>query len=279
MKYIFTNLKRFDVPAEMGGINRTTIENFAPDVLSCIPQIKGYEDTTFAFFFPEAHIAIAANQLGSAKNVFIGCQGVYRTDIESGKNFGALTTFRPAKAAVALGATWTMIGHSEERRDKLEMLCEYGDVDVKKAKQAVSRLLNKQIQCAINAGLSVLCCVGETMEEQSDIENILTEQVNISLEGVDKSKVVIAYEPVWAIGPGKIPPDRNYIENVSKIIKKAAGDDVPVLYGGGLKEDNAAMLASIPTIDGGLVALTRFSGEIGFYPNEFVEIVKKYRGE
>ena len=51
---------------------------------------------------------------------------------------------------------------------------------------------------------------------------------------------------------------------------------MPVIYGGGLKQDNAAMLASIPEIDGGLIALTRFTGEIGFYPDEYLEIIRIY---
>ena len=52
--------------------------------------------------------------------------------------------------------------------------------------------------------------------------------------------------------------------------------DIPVVYGGGLKKENAAMLASIPEIDGGLIALTRFQGEIGFYPDEYLEIISIY---
>ena len=52
-----------------------------------------------------------------------------------------------------------------------------------------------------------------------------------------------------------------------------------VVYGGGLKQDNAAMLASIDEIDGGLIALTRFSGEIGFYPDEYLDIIRRYLGK
>ena len=52
-----------------------------------------------------------------------------------------------------------------------------------------------------------------------------------------------------------------------------------VVYGGGLKQDNAAMLASVPDMDGGLIALTRFSGEIGFYPEEYLEIIRTYMGK
>ena len=114
---------------------------------------------------------------------------------------------------------------------------------------AVNRLLNQEIKCAVKAGLKVLYCIGETSEEQKDWKNTLRKQLEIGLDGVNKESVAIAYEPVWA---------------------------APVVYGGGLKSDNAQMLASIPEIDGGLIALTRFSGEIGYYPEEYLEIIQKY---
>ena len=64
---------------------------------------------------------------------------------------------------------------------------------------------------------------------------------------------------------------------VARLVK-ACTDGLDVVYGGGLKQDNAAMLASIPEIDGGLIALTRFRGEIGFYPEEYLEIIRTYLG-
>jgi triosephosphate isomerase len=106
--------------------------------------------------------------------------------------------------------------------------------------------------------------------QQPRIEKILRGQVlNGLLQAkaeVQAGKVVIGYEPIWAIGPGKVPPGQDYIAFVSAYIKRVAreemGADVAVVYGGGLKEENAGMIASIETIGGGLVALTRFTGEI-----------------
>ena len=88
---------------------------------------------------------------------------------------------------------------------------------------------------------------------------------------------MIGYEPIWSIGPGKTPAGRDAILETARFIKAQSGG-IDVVYGGGLKADNAAMLASIDEIDGGLIALTRFAGEIGFYPDEYLEIIRLYLG-
>ena len=98
------------------------------------------------------------------------------------------------------------------------------------------------------------------------------------LAGADLRRVVIGYEPVWSIGPGKTPADKPYITKIARFIKDMTGG-ADVVYGGGLKTDNAQMLASVEEIDGGLIALTRFSGEIGFYPDEYLEIIRTYLGK
>ncbi len=126
--------------------------------------------------------------------------------------------------------------------------------------------------------MKVLYCIGEKSEEQPNWQQVLREQLEIGLDGVDKSKVVIGYEPVWSIGPGKTPADKPYIQKIARFIKERTGG-MDVVYGGGLKKDNAAMLASIAEIDGGLIALTRFQGEIGFYPDEYLEIIRTYLGK
>lgn len=275
MKYIFLNLKRFDIPKESGGVNSIAPvrEWGAYIVRSTQEKLKEYDrnEVEFVMFFPEAHLIGAINALNEDSPVRIGCQGVFRDDTAPGGNFGAFTTNRTANAVKAIGCGGTIIGHCEERRDKLGIMAEAGLADP----DAVNRLLNKELKCAVNAGLKVLYCIGETSEEQKEWQNTLRKQLETGLDGVDMSSVVIAYEPVWAIGPGKIPPDRDYIQMVGRFIKEVT-DGAPVVYGGGLKSDNASMLASIPEIDGGLIALTRFSGEIGFYPEEYLEIIQKY---
>lgn len=279
MKYIFLNLKRFDIPPELGGVNRLApMPKWGGAVVTGVqeklcPLVK---ECRFPIFFPEAHILTAAAALMPDSPVELGCQGVFRQDTAVGGNFGAFTTGRTAHAAAAMGCRWTMIGHCEERRDKAGILAEAGVTD----NAAVNRILNQEVRRAAEAGLSVLYCIGETAEESPRRDEVLREQLTIGLEGVDTAggKVVIAYEPVWAIGPGKTPPGKEFIQDVAQVIKGITGG-LPVVYGGGLKTDNAAMLASIPEMDGGLIALTRFAGEIGFYPEEYIQIIRTYFGK
>lgn len=277
MKYLFLNLKRFDIPKELGGVNSIApIQDWAGYIVKNTQKaLEKYnpDDVEFVMFFPEAHLIGAVQARTENSPVKVGCQGVFRDDTAVGGNFGAFTTNRTANAVKAIGCGGTIIGHCEERRDKLGIMQEAGVTDT----DAVNRLLNKEIKCAIKAGLKVLYCIGETAEEQADWKGTLRKQLEIGLEGVDKSQVVIAYEPVWAIGPGKTPPQADYIQMVAQYVKLVT-DGLPVVYGGGLKTDNAPMLASIPEIDGGLIALTRFVGDIGFYPEEYLEIIKTYLG-
>ncbi len=226
-------------------------------------------------FFPEAHIINASNAKSKDSIIKIGSQSVCGQDTSIGGNFGAFTTNRTANAVVEMGCEATIIGHCEERNDKAGILQQAGVTNTK----AINELLNKEILAAQKAGLHVLYCIGEKSEEQDNWQQVLKEQLEIGLKDVDLSKVCIAYEPIWSIGPGKTPAGKDYIQMVAKFVKQTIGE-VPVVYGGGLKQDNAKMLASIPEIDGGLIALTRFQGEIGFYPQEYLEIIEIYlKGE
>lgn len=273
MKHIYVNLKRFDIPKEYGGVNSlASMDSYAQTIVSNIQdKLNEYSDTEFVIFFQEAHLLNAIQSLDKDSILKIGCQSVYRQDTSVGGNFGAFTSNRTANAMKAMGVTHTIIGHCEERNDKKDILRRSGCSNM----NIVNELLNEEIKCAQSAGLKVLYCIGETEEEKEHSEEVLRDQLLIGLKDVDLKNVVIGYEPVWAIGPGKTPPDGEYISWIGKCIKEVIGD-VDIVYGGGLKQDNAKMLAGVKEMSGGLIALTRFQGDIGFYPEEYLEIVKTY---
>lgn len=282
MKHIFLNLKRFDIPRVYGGVNSLAApaEWGGYIVSQTQDELKAYDgEAEFAMYFPEAHVAGAAAAKKADSKVQIGCQSVYREDTAVGGNFGAFTSNRTANAMKALGVSSVLIGHCEERKDLMGVLAEAG-VSGEAASGAVNRILNQEVRRALAAGHSVLYCIGESAEEQPHWQDVLRGQIELGLAGVmdaSAAQICIAYEPVWAIGPGKTPPDRDYIEKIATYLKEIT-HGLPLVYGGGLKTDNAAMLASIPEIDGGLIALTRFAGEIGFYPDEYLEIIRTYLG-
>lgn len=307
MYQIFVNLKRFEVPKTKGGLCPQAdpvawIESIIDETVE--KNLGGLEGLHLTYMLPEGLVAPAVRKLQSYPqdqrgNVGIGVQGVHWQDIQPGKNFGAFTTSLPAAAALNLGSQWAMIGHSEERRAKLQVMQAFEpgleqDAELRmRANRAVDQLVQAEVGCAQDVGLKVLLCVGETADERGGgefeeqklrIEQVLKSQLLIDLQVAEtllkEQRVVIGYEPVWAIGPGKVPPGKDYIAFVSVFIKQvvrgAFGVDIPVVYGGGLKEENAAMIASIETIDGGLVGLTRFTGEIGFDVQGLKGIIEKY---
>ena len=276
MQYIFLNLKRFDIPRVAGGVNDLVpTADWGAHIVEAIQDgLAPYNDgTRFVAFFPEAHILGAKAALMSGSPLALGCQSVHFHDVMAGGNFGAMTTSLPAAAAVNLGCTWVMVGHCEERNKLREIITAGGGNTT-----AVNTLLAASARCALAAGLNVLYCVGETAEEQPMREQVLRAQLEAMLPLHDNlarsQEIVIAYEPVWAIGPGKTPPDAAYIRDTAQFIRDLSG--LPVVYGGGLKQENAPMLAGIDAVSGGLIALTRFTGDIGFYPSEYLQIVEAY---
>lgn len=307
MHEIFVNLKRFEVPKQLGGL--CPLDDSVAWIESVMEEsvqfgLGSLDDLHLTFLLPEGLVATAVQRLRTfpetkTKTIEIGCQGVHWEDITPGGNFGAFTTSLPATAARNLGCTWAIIGHSEERKAKLQIMhtfetsIEVDDELRSKAARAVDALVHAQVLCALNAGLNVLLCVGETAEERGEepfeeqkprIEQVLESQLIAGLKGVQEAladrKIVIGYEPIWAIGPGKVPPGEAYISFVSTLIKRLVEQnfdfDPVVVYGGGLKEENAEMISSIETIGGGLVALTRFTGDIGFDVEGLKNIVAKY---
>ena len=175
---------------------------------------------------------------------------------------GAFTGEVPAPMLVELGVRGVVLGHSERR----EYYCE------------TDRALAEKVPAALDAGLEPILCVGETEEERErdETQRKLRHQVQEALERVDDSRladVVIAYEPIWAIGTGKVATTEQAQEAIA-FIRALVGDrseeaaaKVRVLYGGSVKPDNAGDLLGQQDIDGALV------GGASLDPEGFAAIV------
>jgi triosephosphate isomerase (TIM) len=146
---------------------------------------------------------------------------------------GAFTGEISAAMLQELGVYGTLVGHSERRQH-------FGDTDETVAKRAAA---------ALEAGLWVIACVGETEAEREagETEAVLRRQVSV-LDAHDR--LVVAYEPVWAIGTGRTATPE-IAQQAHAFVRSLL--DVPVLYGGSVKPDNAAELLALPDVDGALV--------------------------
>ena len=162
---------------------------------------------------------------------------------------GAFTGSVAPKMLLEAGCKWVIIGHSERRHG-------LGETD---------ELLNKKAKAALAAGLSVIFCVGELLAEReaSQTETVLDRQLTQGLVGLAADhlpKLVIAYEPVWAIGTGKVATTEQ-AQAAHAFIRKRFGElfgekpaaELLIQYGGSVKPDNAAALLSQPDVDGALV--------------------------
>ena len=174
-------------------------------------------------------------------NIHVGAENVHWAEK------GAFTGEISAKMLVELGVEYVIIGHSERRQY-------FGETD---------ETVNKRTLTALNKGLIPIVCVGETLEERESgkTEEVLHRQIVEGLKGVeDLTKLVVAYEPVWAIGTGKTATAEQANETIGYIRKVLAENfcakcaaQVRIQYGGSMKGSNAKELMAQPEIDGGLI--------------------------
>jgi len=190
--------------------------------------------------FTDLAAAVAAVK---GSNIRIGSQNI------AWAKEGAFTGEISGPMINAIGATYTLVGHSERRQY-------FGETD---------ETVLKRTQAALEFGLTPIVCVGERLEEREsgNTEAVLTSQFLKGIAGLTEqqfAKIVIAYEPVWAIGTGKtatpeIAADahRAIRGQVGAKFGKAAADSTRILYGGSVKPDNVKTLMAQPEIDGVLV--------------------------
>jgi triosephosphate isomerase len=198
--------------------------------------------------------------LGAVKgsNIGVGAENCHW------ENSGAFTGEVSAPMLASMGVQYVIIGHSERRTY-------FGETDA---------TVNKRIRAALNTGLNVILCVGETLiqREQGITDELVAMQTKIALGGVTKEelkKVMIAYEPIWAIGTGKTATAQQANEVcsairsvIAKLYGKDAADAFTIQYGGSMNPKNAAGLLAQPDVDGGLI------GGASLKADAFAAIVK-----
>ena len=200
----------------------------------------------------------AAQEAAQGTNIQIGAENCHW------EKSGAYTGEISAEMLSSMGVNIVIIGHSERRQY-------FGETDV---------TVQKRVRAALDAGLTVILCVGETLEqrEQGITSELVAMQTKIALGGVSKEelkRVIIAYEPVWAIGTGKTATaeQANEVchtirEVIAGLYGKDAADAFTIQYGGSMNAGNAAELLAQPDVDGGLI------GGASLKPNDFATIVK-----
>src|SRR6185312_5679214 len=243
---IAANWKMFKTPAEAGGF----VEAF-------LPLIASHTRDEIALFSSPALLPTVV-EAARGSNVSIGAQNIHFAEE------GAYTGETSVGQLKAVGGTHTLIGHSERRQYFAE----------------TDEIVNKKLHTALKHGIVPVVCIGEVLAEREagKTEQVLKTQVTGAFAGITPeaaAPVVIAYEPVWAIGTGKTATPEMAVE-AHKIIRaevaKLLGNDVAskmrILYGGSVKPDNATALCGQDEIDGALV------GGASLKPDSFTAIVK-----
>ena len=189
-----------------------------------------------------------------------------KTDISIGaqnchfsESYGAFTGSVNAKMIKSAGAKYVILGHSENRLQ--------GEKD---------KLINKKIKSALKNNLSVIFCIGETLKQKKQklTKIVLLRQINYGLKSIkDLRKIIVSYEPVWSIGTGLIPTNRELSRNIEYIkntlTKKFRNQNlIKIIYGGSVNSKNIKHLRIIKNIDGFLIGGASLSAK------KFIDIIK-----
>ena len=238
--YFIANWKMF------GGLNSL---NSLHNVIKFYKSFKKKRNTKIIFCPPSTLIRPMSKKLKNSQ-IDVGAQNCHEQ-----LTYGPYTGSINSKMLKNVGAKYVIIGHSEVRYS--------GDTD---------RLINLKIKNAIQSGLKVIFCIGETLKEKKNkkTNQVLSNQIKKGLQSIkNKSDIIIAYEPVWSIGTGIIPKSEDLIKSVNFIKSKFRSKSPKILYGGSVNNQNISQLKNISTIDGFLI------GGASQDPKKFIDIIKK----
>ena len=221
-------------------MNKTPAET--TEIINAMKPLVKDADSPVVLCVPYVDIH-AALEAANGSNIEIGAENCHW------EKSGAYTGEISADMLVAMGVKYVITGHSERRQY-------FGETDI---------TVNKRTLAAVNAGLTAIVCVGETLEqrEQGITAELVAMQPKIALGGIAKDqldKIIIAYEPVWAIGTGKTATSDQAEEvcaviraTIAEIYDNAAAEALTIQYGGSMNAANADELVSKVNVDGGLI--------------------------
>ena len=244
MRYFIGNWKMFGVPKSINILNKINSfyskdKNRKKYSIIITPPYTLIE--TYAKYFKNKHISI-------------GSQNCYQKD-QFSSNTAAVSPYM----IKSVGAKYTLVGHSDNRSE--------GDDD---------KILKNKVEFALKNNLKVVFCIGENKTEKKNNRTfrVLKKQINKVLDKKFNNKnIIVAYEPIWSIGTGKIP-NKNELKkttiHVKKVLKGIYKKSTPVLYGGSVDGSNAKIFREIREIDGFLIGGASKSSK------KFIDIIKNY---
>ena len=211
---------------------------------------KKFKSSKFKIIYlPPTTLICPMAQMVKNTKIEVGAQNCHHQD-----NYGAETGSVNAKMVRGVGAKYVILGHSENR--------EKGESD---------KLINQKIKTALKNKLKVIFCIGEKIKDKRNkkTKSVLSKQIKLGLKGIKlNNNIIIAYEPVWAIGSGMIPKS-NELLNAIDFIKSRFKQNLKILYGGSVNDKNINELKTIHNIDGFLV------GGASQNSKKFIDIIKK----
>ena len=245
MKYFIGNWKMFGVPRSI---------NILKKINSFILKDKNRNKYRVIITPPYTLIQSFVKQLNN-KKIMIGSQNCYQKD-----KFSSNTAAVSPYMIKSLGTKYTLIGHSDNRTE--------GDTDL---------MLKEKVKFALKNNLKVVFCIGENKYQKQKKKTFITlkEQLTKVLDKkFNKTNIIVAYEPIWSIGTGKIPNQKELLKTVihiKKVLKSIyRKNSIAVLYGGSVDENNIDMLKEIREIDGFLIGGASKSSK------KFIDIIKNY---
>ncbi len=255
-------LMRKKIVAANWKMNMTQAES-ARFVEAVLVELGDLSDVEVVIVPPFTALAKVTDALGPSQNIKVGAQNMHW------ERNGAFTGEISAALLRDLFVRYVVLGHSERR-------ALFGETD---------DIVNRKVRAAHEATLRPIVCVGETLEqrEKGSVQKILSIQLRGSLADLSEKELqetVIAYEPVWAIGTGRVATPNQAQEahafirqTLREISDEATAGKIRIQYGGSVKPDNARELMSQPDIDGALV------GGASLDPRSFAQIVQAARDE